>query len=123
MASLDNQGQRPPVQTNQHSPRDLVTRLQAWYAQHCDGVWEEDHGVSIETTDNPGWWVKVDLQGTGLRRTEFVEVKRGNFSGLGPEPPWMHCYVDDNDVFNGGGDPTTLHDILETFLRWAESQS
>jgi hypothetical protein len=101
---------------------DTITRLQAWYEKHCDETWENDYGVLIESTDNPGWWVKIDLYGTELQHKSFPEVTHGDASGLNPQPPWMRCYVDEKGVFNGGGDPTTLHEILDTFLRWAESQ-
>lgn len=98
---------------------ETLTRLQAWYQKQCDGEWENDRGVSIESTDNPGWWVKIDLRGTGLENKSFAEVRRGEAETLDPQPPWMRCYVDDQRVFNGAGDPTTLHDILNVFLDWA----
>jgi hypothetical protein len=37
-----------------HAPGTL-TWLQAWYAEQCDGDWEHQFGVSVETLDNPGW--------------------------------------------------------------------
>jgi hypothetical protein len=40
--------------------------LQRWYAEQCDGKWEHSYGVRIETLDNPGWQITVDLNGTGL---------------------------------------------------------
>jgi hypothetical protein len=30
----------------------------------------------------------------------------------------MRCYVEDG-VFNGGGDPDTLDEVLKVFLEWA----
>ena len=98
---------------------DTLARLQAWYQKHCDGEWENDFGVSIESTDNPGWWVKVDLRGTELETKSFTEVSRGITSNLDPQPPWMRCYVDDRHVFHGAGDPTTLQELVNTFLDWA----
>jgi len=73
--------------------------------------------VVIETTDNPGWWVKINLRGTELRGKPFGEVRRGELTA-DPQPPWLHCYIED-ETFNGAGDPTTLHEILNTFLEWA----
>lgn len=93
-----------------------LARLQAWYQKHCNGEWENDLGVSIESTDNPGWWVKIDLRGTELESKSFAEVRRGETETPDPQPPWMHCYIDEKRVFNGAGDPTTLQEILSTFL-------
>jgi Immunity protein 53 len=100
---------------------DALVRLEEWYQQRCDGSWENDHGVSIQSTDNPGWWVKIDLRGTELENKTFAEVKRGSISSLDPQPPWIRCYVE-NAVFNGAGDATTLHEIINTFLEWAEQR-
>jgi hypothetical protein len=44
-------------------------------------------------------------------------VTQGDASGLNPQLTWMRTSM--KRVFNGGGDPTTLHAILDTFLRWA----
>ncbi|MFJ6632607.1 Imm53 family immunity protein [Streptomyces sp. NPDC091376] len=33
--------------------------LQSWYSSQCDGDREHEWGVRAETTDNPGWFVKV----------------------------------------------------------------
>jgi len=29
--------------------------LQSWCANHCDGDWERQHGIGIDTLDNPDW--------------------------------------------------------------------
>ena len=40
--------------------------LQSWSSEQCDGDWEHEWGVTIETVDNPGWFVKVNLEETAL---------------------------------------------------------
>ncbi|MFE4173620.1 immunity 53 family protein [Streptomyces sp. NPDC056909] len=40
--------------------------LQQWYAAACDGDWEHSYGIRMETTDNPGWILSVDLTRTAL---------------------------------------------------------
>src|SRR3954469_18783567 len=45
---------------------DVLDQLQRWYAQHCNGEWEHSYGISIQTLDNPGWRVKIDLHQTDL---------------------------------------------------------
>ncbi len=33
---------------------DLLTWVQRWYLDQCDGEWEHEWGVKIDTLDNPG---------------------------------------------------------------------
>jgi len=40
---------------------DLLTWLEEWYRCKCDGAWEHSHGVRLDTIDNPGWRVEVDI--------------------------------------------------------------
>ncbi len=40
---------------------DILAWLQDWYRSRCDGTWEHSYGVKIDTLDNPGWLVTVDL--------------------------------------------------------------
>lgn len=63
-------GQDPQFYVHQPDP---LTWLQAWYATQCDGEWEHEHGVSIETLDNPGWFLKLDLRETSLDGLTFIE--------------------------------------------------
>lgn len=45
------------------APMNELIWLQNWFAVQCDGVWEHAHGIKIDTLDNPGWTVHVDLEG------------------------------------------------------------
>jgi hypothetical protein len=98
---------------------DLLRSLHDWYAKHCDGQWEHRHGIKIESCDNPGWWVKVDLVGTELESCTFstiaVNVDDGGFQ---TGRRWMSCRVE-NGVWHGAGDETKLSEILGAFLTWA----
>lgn len=56
---------------------DNIEWLQNWYATKCNGDWEHQFGVSIDTIDNPSWTLSIDLIGSPLagrvehcRRTE-----------------------------------------------------
>ena len=101
-------------------PMDIFTELQRWYESQCNGDWEHHNGITIESCDNPGWWVKIDLAGTPLIDKAFTPVVRGDVLGnLDPQPPWLHCYVEDKK-WNGSGDPSTLPEILEIFLTWSK---
>lgn len=45
---------------------DAIALLQQWYASQCNGNWEHSYGVRIDTLDNPGWILTVDLDETVL---------------------------------------------------------
>src|SRR5688500_14510280 len=90
-----------------------LRELQEWYESQCDGDWEHSYGVRIETLDNPGWLVKIDLEDTDLEGREFSEV-----SNLAPEREWIHCKVSEGK-FSGAGGASMLNHILRAFLDWA----
>ena len=79
--------------------------LQKWYAEQCNGEWEHHYGVTIETLDNPGWSVKIDLTGTPLEYIEMTPIKSDADSENTSD--WMHCRVSENQ-FLGFGDSQTL---------------
>jgi len=54
---------------------NTVTGLQSWYQGNCDGDWEHQFGIQIETLDNPGWLVKINLEGTLQEGVDFPAVK------------------------------------------------
>ena len=96
-----------------------LTDLAAWYQQQCNGDWEHTCGVTVRSTDNPGWWVTIDLTGTSLEHRPFAPVVRGDFASGDPQPPWLHCRVKDA-VFHGAGDVDRLDEILGIFLAWSQ---
>lgn len=95
----------------------LLRELQDWFARHCDGDWEHHHGVKIESCDNPGWWVKIDLVGTELQDRAFSPVVENIDPGGFPEADrWLDCHIE-RGVWHGAGDELKLAVILELFLR------
>ncbi|MFJ1288325.1 Imm53 family immunity protein, partial [Acinetobacter baumannii] len=42
-----------------------------WFLQECDGDWEHENQIKIETVSNPGWHVVIDLNGTSLEKASF----------------------------------------------------
>lgn len=92
---------------------ETLSKLQKWYEAQCDGDWEHHYGVNIDTLDNPGWLVSIDVIGTNLEEKSFEEIK-----DLPEENSWIHCSVA-NKRFRGAGDPQRLEEILEIFLAWA----
>lgn len=37
-----------------------------WFSSQCDGDWEHEYGIKIETVDNPGWVITIDITYTSL---------------------------------------------------------
>jgi hypothetical protein len=99
---------------------NALARLEQWYTRQCDGEWEHHQGVKIESCDNPGWWVKIELKGTALQSLPFGRVAENvGAGGFQEGPRWLDCHVTDG-VWDGAGDETKLEKILEVFLSWAE---
>ena len=89
--------------------------LQNWYNGNCDGYWEHMFMVKIDTLDNPGWRVSIDLLDTPLEEKIFEERKH-----YIDENNWIYCMVKDG-IFQGRGDSYKLKEILEIFKEWADS--
>ena len=94
---------------------DALDWLAGWYEVQCDGDWEHEYGVTIETVDKPGWSVKIGLAGTDCDGRTF-ETASQNYNH---EIDWWACFTRDN-VFHCAGGPRQLRAILETFRDWAE---
>ena len=91
-----------------------VTReLQTWFQSCRDGVWEHSFVIKIETTDNPGWVVTIDLIETELVASPHIIC---NYQIA--EDNWMMCQVNDKSQFIGGGDSQKLIAILAEFARF-----
>ncbi len=93
---------------------DYLAEIEKWYHSNCNEDWEHQFGVTIETLDNPGWWIEIDLEGTNLEKVQFNEI-----SFTKPELDWYHCKVKDNK-FIGSGGPQQLNILLKIFIEWAK---
>jgi hypothetical protein len=99
------------------STMTLLDQLSQWYRAQCDGDWEHAYGVVIETMDNPGWRVKVDLRDTILEHAPFETFRLGDDEAEGAS--WIICEKKGTQ-FHGMGDPAQLDVILKQFLDWAQ---
>ncbi len=102
-----------------------LDRLARWYASRCDGEWEHGFGVRIDTLDNPGWSVKINLEGTPLAERPFEKIVEGeedeNYADGGKQiGPWMTCFVKQK-VWHAVCDPSQLDRALTRFLDWADA--
>ena len=93
---------------------DIVAWLESFYARHCDGDWEHQSGLAIGTIDNPGWSVKVDLEGTDLATKPFNRI-----SAERSAEDWIECWREGTS-WEGRGGTHNLHELLETFRQWAD---
>jgi Immunity protein 53 len=82
--------------------------LQNWYLDECNGEWEHTYGVKIETLDNPGWHVKINLQETFYENLIY-ELELDN-----NEHDWFSISIKDGE-FTGFGDPSKLQCLLNKF--------
>jgi hypothetical protein len=92
---------------------NTLLEIQQWYHAQCNGDWEHTYGVKIDTLDNPGWSVTIELFDTELKGREFPEM-----ASMEHETDWIRCSVE-GGKFVGYGGPFMLEQILRVFLTWA----
>ena len=93
---------------------NYIQELQEWYRSYCNGEWEHDYGIKIETLDNPGWTVEISLMGTRNENTPFKNIKLNK-----DEDNWIHCSVEDK-VFKVACGPSNLEEALKIFFKWTK---
>ncbi len=94
---------------------DTLERLCQWYQSQCNGTWEHAYGVRIDTVDNPGWVLTVDLSDTALESKVLTEVTVNNYND-----DW-HFWKTKDRQFIASGDPTKLPLLVESFLEFSKS--
>lgn len=94
-----------------------LQRIQEWYSSHCNGDWEHTYGVRIDTLDNPGWSLEIDLRETELDSRAFTPISRGDSED---DADWVRCRVESGKFVAHGG-AATLTELLRTFLDWSRS--
>lgn len=87
-----------------------ITWIEQWYQRQCDGNWEHQHGIKVETLDNPGWHVEIDGLLPSSSPMQYAEEHS--------ETSWIRCSLE-NGKFDGYGDPQRLGEILALFQRWS----
>lgn len=94
-----------------------LKRLQRWYRGQCNEDWEHGFGVKIETLDNPGWYVTIDLAETELEHRHFEPLSRGDSE---EDTDWIFCKLEATR-FVGSGGAENLGELLRVFLDWADA--
>lgn len=90
----------------------LIEKLNFWYQAQCNGDWEHQFGISINTIDNPGWKVVIDLCGT---RWENLSIERITIDHDNHQLDWMHFEIS-NSKFIGTSSPMNLSALIEKFF-------
>lgn len=88
--------------------------LQEWFAGRTNGDWEHCFGIKIETLDNPGWRVTIDLAETSLVNRPFASIKE-EIDAL----DWVTCSVQD-ERFDALCSPKNLGKVIAIFRAWVE---
>ena len=89
--------------------------IQEWYQTQCDGYWEHAHGIIIETVDNPGWYVTIDLTETYLEDANFDKIEEDK-----NDLDWFFCLKKDSK-FEASCAPCKLNTVFKIFRKWAEN--
>jgi hypothetical protein len=55
----------------------------------CDGGWQHQNGVEINTLDNPSWRIVINLAGTELAGAAFAAVEE-NYDH---DTDWLRCWI------------------------------
>lgn len=100
---------------------NILYELASWFSMQCDGNYEHMEGITIETLDNPGWSIKVSLDGTLLQDKSFVPIKRGDPDDVN-DSEWIDCYKQD-DFFIAYGGRAMLEEIIRIFIDWMKENS
>lgn len=90
--------------------------LQEWYAGRCDGDWEHAFGISIDTLDNPGWSLSIDLSGSALAGRGIVDRV-----AVDRTPTDWYSWEVREDKFLAAGGPKNLSELVRLFRHWVET--
>jgi len=93
-----------------------LSTLEQWYASQCNGNWEHAYGIRIDTLDNPGWSIEVDLRDTP-RQGDVVERTRIDRT----KDDWIQ-YWTEKQQFRIACGPLNLSEAVELFVRWFNTE-
>lgn len=91
----------------------VITLLQKWYAKHCDEDWEHSYGIKIDTLDNPGWILTVDLVDTELSESSLPSTRIDRSEG-----DWIQSEISERRYIACGG-ALNLEEMVLQFLIFA----
>lgn len=96
---------------------EILNWIEKWFLSQCDGGWEHSYSIKIESLDNPGWGLTIDIAETVLHNLiipyKLIENSANDWYGIKVE----------NQVFEAYGDPMKLEFLLLEFKKIAEINS
>jgi immunity protein 53 of polymorphic toxin system len=94
---------------------DQLAFLECWFVEQCDDDWEHQYRIKLETLDNPGWALAVDLTGTNLQdhRIPWQRIDRS-------DSDWLH-YWSDGARFEARCGAANLVEAIAAFRSFAEA--
>ena len=96
---------------------NLIKWLSEWYLNNCDNDWEHDYGVKIDTLDNPGWTVVIDIENTG------VNIENRPWQTFEYSSTDWYYYKIENGKYEASGDPTKLERLILIFKDLVEKKT
>ena len=96
---------------------ETINWIEKWFLSQCDGAWEHSYSLKIESSDNPGWAISIDIAETELADLEIPY----HLTEYAPND-WYGIKVE-NQVFEAFGDPMKLEFLLKEFRRIAEGHT
>ncbi len=94
---------------------DVLKFIQAWYSENADLAFEKKQRIKVETLENPGWYIEIDLRNTYLDGVSFDMIEFDD-----DKNDWLQCFIRDN-TFVGAGDANKLNHLLKAFHLFALS--
>ena len=98
--------------------------LMNWYVHECNNDWEHSYGIKIDTLDNPGWTIEIDLRETSLEGCPFESNQgepAGNLDEWRELGSWWTANAD-GVRFKAACGPTDLLTVIGVFREWVVSQ-
>jgi hypothetical protein len=93
---------------------DGLQWLQRWFHSQCDGDWEHCYGITIETLDNPGWKILINLSETSLENKSFNEIVIER-----DDNNWIFCKKNIHN-FEAHCGALNLEEVIKIFQNWSE---
>jgi hypothetical protein len=94
---------------------DALTWLQEWFAGSCDGEWEQQWGVSLTSTPDPGWFLSIPLFETGLEDKPFPRIEHNTKK---TDANWWICQLGEGHFLAACG-TRDLASVVDVFKSWA----
>ncbi|CCG52179.1 Protein of unknown function [Flavobacterium indicum GPTSA100-9 = DSM 17447] len=87
----------------------MLKWFEEWFYNQCNEDWEHGYGIKIETIDNPGWEITIDLENTKINLEKIDWILIGDY-----ENSWVGYKIEEKK-FNGACSPKNLNILIQIF--------